>query len=119
MHSVRTLQTEAQPTEVQPLPLAQSVILIIPNPMRYNDMLRMVTSIPTLNSADISVKAGEITDVPKLETRMASETESVTYLLLALNEKYVYHFFHFGQLRGFWGSASPSQDTSRGASDPF
>jgi hypothetical protein len=48
--------------------------------MRYKEILRMPTSIPTLKSSAISGNPGEIIDVPKFATRMAKETVNVTYL---------------------------------------
>jgi hypothetical protein len=52
----------------------------IPNPMRYSEMPRIPTSIETPNSDAMSSNPGDRIVVPKLETKIASETVSVTCL---------------------------------------
>jgi len=80
-------------------------------------MLRIPTSILTPKSVAISCNAGETIEVPKLATRIARDTVSVMYLLIRITSVFwFYHFFHFGQFRGFSESLSPSQSISLGAS---
>jgi hypothetical protein len=70
--------------------------------MRYRDMPRVPTSMLIPKSVAMVFKAGETIEVPKLATRIARETVSVTYLHVRITSILEsYHFFHFGQFLGF------------------